>query len=151
PQNWVVTPVPEYGRRHGDGSPYNTATGPPPPGDPAFDKSGGFGSGGSFGAGYHVWGNLFPVLSTSPPYHATADASANFAVNATIFGSNLEVARLESGVHIDSGEITLNGFNSPGASAYMRCYLMGSQLPGSADPVDISSGNFNLNCHDFHE
>jgi hypothetical protein len=151
PPNWIVTPTPEFAPRHADGTPFDTSTGAPPPNDPAFDESGSLNPGGSFDAGYHVWGNVSPNLDTSAnPPHATLHAEANVSANLVLFGQNVEAAKLQWQINSDSGPIMPTSLPSPTATGELHCYILGSELQNNG-PQNITAQGFTFNCHDSQE
>jgi hypothetical protein len=136
----LTLPEPAFAQRQGDGSPVDTSNGqPPPPNDPAFNKSGHLNNGGSFDAYWQVQGNLTAGAANDD---LTTTTSATAAVHAVIFGQDETVADMTVTANTDSGTVTAAGFPTTGkASGNVVAHLFGSQIENNSTS---STGSFNL-------
>ncbi|HJZ98940.1 MAG TPA: hypothetical protein VKE70_20665 [Candidatus Solibacter sp.] len=141
--NWIVTPVPEFARRRGDGTPNNNLTGPPPPNDPPFDHESHMNPGGDFDAYWRLNGNFTPT-----PYPGTdrnvADFDATFSTHAVLFGGDVNVLSINVKAHTDTGQTMPLPVLPPNSSGSVHVMLFGFEIPqleGTADP----NGGLSLN------
>jgi hypothetical protein len=127
PPNWIVTPVPEFARRHGNGSPHDNLTGPPPPNDPPFDEEGHMNPGGTFDAYWRLSGflNTTNVPSTD---RSTTDFDATFSTHAVLFGEDVNILSIRADASTDTGETTPE-FHQPQSSASLHLMLFGIEIP----------------------
>ena len=122
-ERYISTPVPDFARRHGDGMPYDTASGPPPPNDPPFHKSG------HLNPGSHTWdawwqldGNLSGNSTSSGS--TTTHFDATLGAHALVWGADIDIA--DAVATLDSG---------PQSGGSLDLYLFSLKLPlgGSVD------------------
>jgi hypothetical protein len=145
PPNWVVTPTPEFARRHGDGSPHNNLTGPPPPpNDPPvpFDQEGHMNPGGTFDAYWRLQGD-FMTNSSPDNTDNTTDFDSTFSGHVVLFGADVDVLSMNSTIHTDTGQATATGFVSPKTNGSLHMYLFGFEIGGGN--LDASKGLFDFN------
>jgi hypothetical protein len=148
PPNWIVTPVPEFARRHGNGSPHDNLTGPPPPpNDPPFDQEGHMNPGGTFDAYYRLSGDL--GTNTTPDNHNTTHLEANFSGHAVLYGEDVNILSLNSTIDTDTGQATPTGFVAPKSTGSLHMFLFGVELPGGGS-ADATTG-FNFSFGDTQE
>ena len=130
----VRSPVPDYALRLGDSTPVDNLNGAPPPADdPPFDISSHLNRGGKWDAYWRLAGNL--GASNTMDRHTT-HFEANFSANVVIWGHDKTVANLTTSVDTDNGEVSPEGFATPGARGSLHMFLFGTEIPGggSADP-----------------
>lgn len=135
PLDWIVTPTPEFARRHGDGSPHDNLTGPPPPpNDPPipFDQEGHLNAGGNWDAYYRLSGNLDPenVAGTD---RNTTHFDATLAAHAVLFGQDVDFIDIKTVVDTKSAETTPVPMQ-PSSSGRIDLFLFGIQIPFDVDP-----------------
>jgi hypothetical protein len=142
--NWIVTPSPEFARRHGDASPQNKLLGvPPPPNDPPFDDGRHLNQGGDFDAYWRLSGDL---STTNTSTQDTAHLDATLGAHAVLFGKDVDVVSIRSVIDTSSGAgtySTCQGMkNSPDGIACFDVTLFGNDIP--VDSFEGSKG-FNVN------
>jgi hypothetical protein len=138
--NWIVTPTPEFARRHGNGLPNPNKPRLLSPQDPSqnndfpFDQEGHLNQGGDFDAYWRLNGDL--NVSSDASGNSSTDFGAEFSGHVVVFGGDVNVMSVQANTHTSSGA-------SPSASGSANVFLFGIQLPGggSADP----SVGFNFN------
>jgi hypothetical protein len=145
--NWVVTPVPEFARRHGDGSPNDNLLGlPPPPNDPPFDQEGHVNPGGSFDAYWRLNGAL---SSANTPTQNTAHLDATFGAHVVLFGEDADVVSLNTVIDTSQGTGTFSTCQntratSPGAAGCLHMFLFGNEIAGGGDRAPQTGFNFSF-------
>ena len=123
--DWIVTPVPESARRHGDASPQDYIAGvPPPPGDPDFDQGGHINEGGNFDAYWRMHGNFVTGNETAH----TTNFDMTLGAHAVLFGQDVNVLTIEATEESNSGQV---GGAPPSADATLSVYVFGIQAPGA--------------------
>lgn len=137
--NWIVPPVPEFALRHGDGSPNNNLTGPPPtPNDPPFDTGGDLNPGGTFDAYWRLFGNLTPTAVTGTDENKT-HFEATFAAHAVLFGEDVDVVDAKVVADTDSGATT--PASKPATSTgNLGLFIFGTEIPSGGLSVSPSTG-----------
>ena len=145
--NWIVTPKPEFARRHGDGSPHNNLTGPPPPpNDPDFDQEGHVDEGGDWDAYFRLNGSLDTVSSdpSSTPFHNTTHFDATLSGHVVLYGQDVNVVSIETLVDSDTGMVDPTGFSNPTVTGSLHEFVFGVETPGGGSAVPSVGFNFNL-------
>lgn len=130
--NWIVTPVPEFALRHGDGTPFNLLNGPPPtPLDPPFDSGGDLNPGGNFDAYWRLNGNLTPTAVTTSTGGATDENKthfdATFTAHGVAFGEDVDVVDANVVADTDSGQTT-PAYVQATSTGSLALYVFGSQV-----------------------
>ncbi|HYM06714.1 MAG TPA: hypothetical protein VEU11_09155, partial [Terriglobales bacterium] len=130
--NWIVTPMPEFARRHGDGSPHNNLTGPPPPKDPPFDDEGHLNPGGDWDAYWRVFGNLTYGTSGfdfTTHFDGTADA------HVVLWGQDVDALSIQAMADSDVGPTNLG---NPKVSGCLHVYLFGAEIQVTGSGNDVN-------------
>jgi hypothetical protein len=128
PMDWIIAPVREGARRHGDGSPHNNLTGPPPtPTDPPFSQEGHLNAGGT----------LDPVNFPNTDRNTT-HFDATFATHAVLFGKDVDIVDINTVADTDSGQTQppTNPFRGPTSTGQLHLFVFGTEVP---------SGGFSIN------
>jgi hypothetical protein len=145
--NWIVTPTPEFARRHGDGSPHDIPTGPPPPNDPDFHKDGHVNEGSDWDAYWRLDGSLDAESSdpnSAAPFHNTTHFDATLSGHVVLWGKDVNVASIDVTVESDTGGVTSSGFDQPSVTGCVHKYVFGLQYPESTD-CGVPNVGFNVN------
>ena len=137
--NWIVTPVPEGARRHGNGlpnpnAPRNTPL-DPTTNDFPFDQSGHVNQGGDFDAYWRLNGDLNTVSDSSG--NETNQFDAEFSGHVVLFGQDINVVSLQATAQTSSGV-------SPSASGSVHMFVLGIELPGGGSGDANTGFNFNI-------
>jgi hypothetical protein len=138
--NYIVTGVPEFAQRHGDGSPHSTINAPhidPSTGsgqvDLPFDQSGHMNPGGTFDAYWELKGDLnassTPDANNPSGSDSTMNFNANLSGHVVVFGFDQNVASVQASAQSTSG-------SSSNASGSYEVDLLGNT---------VASGNFDVN------
>jgi hypothetical protein len=141
--NWIVTPVPERARRHGDGSAHDNLTGPPPPpGDPPlpFDDEGHLNQGGDWDAYWRLSGEADPE-SVAGSDRTTTFFSATFGTHVVLFGEDVDVASIEADVRTATTESTPVAVG-PSQTGTLHLFLFGIEIPTGGISTDLTTFNF---------
>lgn len=137
--NWIVPPVPEYALRHGDGTPYNNLTGPPPtPNDPPFDTGGDLNPGGTFDAYWKLYGNLTPTAVSGSDENKT-HFEATFAAHAVLFGEDVDAVDAKVVADTDSGATT-PAYKAATSTGNLGLFIFGTEIPSGGLNVSPSVG-----------
>jgi hypothetical protein len=125
----ITTPVPEFARRHGDGSPFDNLSGQPRPAnplDPPFDQEGHLNEGGNWDAYWRLAGEVTPTRLADNRFqnHFAAELSAN----AVLWGHDASLVSVKAQADSDSGEVSAQGLNQPTASGSVKLYLAGIEI-----------------------
>jgi hypothetical protein len=135
PLDWIVTPTPEFARRHGDGRPHNNLTGPPPPpNDPPipFDQEGHLNQGGHWDAYYVLSGNFDPENIAGTDRNTTHYEAA-LGAHAVLYGEDVDVADIKTVIDTKSAETTPTVMPAS-STGRIDLFLFGIQIPFDVDP-----------------
>jgi len=135
---WVVTPAPDFARRHSDGSPQSNRVKrlDPTQNDAPFDQEGHLNPGGTFDAFWRLNGDFNTTGDTSKG-NTTAHLDATFSANAVLFGQSVSVASLTATVDTASG-------SAPSATGSLQAFLFGQQVPGGESGDATTGFNFGI-------
>jgi hypothetical protein len=143
-QMFGTLPIPDFAQETSDGSPVDFSMGPPPVGDPVFNKQGHLHQGGPFDAFWLLQGN-FDANGKNDDFTTTLNATA--AIHGVIFGKDITVADVEVTSNTDTGTLTAGGFVNSSASATVKAHIFGQEVtnnslngPGSLNifpPVNV--------------
>jgi hypothetical protein len=137
--NWIVTPVPEYALRRGDGTPTNNLNGPPPtPTDPPFDTGSHLNSGGSFDAYWGLSGNLTPTAFANTDETKT-HFDATFFAHGVLFAKDVDVMDITVNADTDSGQTTPSCV-AASSTGTVHLYVFGNEVPSGAITFDPNTG-----------
>jgi hypothetical protein len=125
-ERWFSTPVPDFALRHGDGSPHDNLTGPPPPNDPPFDQEGHLNQGGNWDGYWRLAGNL---NADNTANRAKTHLDATFSTHGVAWGHDVEVASVQTTIDTDYGQLD-NGLQGSSANGSLHMYIFGSEIPG---------------------
>jgi hypothetical protein len=135
-ERWIIAPVGDFARRLGDGTPFDTTTGPPPPNDPPFSQEGHLNQGGAWDGYWRLDGNLaYDASGGKNTTHFQADLSAH----AVVWSRDVEVLKLASQIDTDNGIVSAGGTTAPSSTGKLNAYLFGVRVPGGGDNL----ANFN--------
>ncbi len=123
PQDWIVTPAPDFARRFGDGAPNDNLQGPPPPNDPPFDDEGHMNPGGDWDAYWRLAGSLSNT-AISGTDEAKTDFSAGLSAHGVVWGYDVDVLDVQTALDTDTGQTTPN-HKDPNASGSIGVYVFG--------------------------
>jgi hypothetical protein len=145
---WIVPPVPEWAKRHGDGTPepedltiapltFRSSALAGPSNVFSINKSGHMDEGGLFDAFWTLTGGVnyssFPNTD-----RATTHLDADFGTHAVVFGIPVRVMGVSASADTDTGETTPNHLD-PVSSLHANLNVLGLDYPG----VNVStSGQF---------
>jgi hypothetical protein len=168
PSDWIVTPVPEFARRHGDpgagvspqvniratapgfarrhgeGSRHDNLLGPPPPSDPdsPFDQERHMNQGGDFDAYWRLNGDLstnnFPGTDRS-----TTHFDATFGAHVVLFGEDADILKINTVIDTDTGQTTPS-LIKPSSSGSVHLFLGPLEIPPGGFSADPTTG-FSVN------
>jgi hypothetical protein len=139
PMDWIIAPGREGARRHGDGSPHNNLTGPPPtPTDPPFSQEGHLNAGGDFDAYYQLNGTLDPQNIAGTDRNTT-HFDATFATHAVLFGQDVDIVDINTVADTDSGETTPT-YMKPTSTFQLHLFVFGNEVPSGGVSVNPSTG-----------
>lgn len=144
--NWIVTPIPELARRHGNGLPHNNLPQPKLPhispltptqsSDLPFDQEGHMNPGGDFDAYWRLNGD-FNTSNDPTTGNSSTHFDAAFSGHVVLFGGDVDVVSVNATADTTSG-------SSPTATGSLHMFLFGVELPGGGS-ADASTGfNFNI-------
>ena len=123
----ISTPVPDFARRLGDGSPNDNLIGPPAnPDDPPFDQEGHLNAGGNWDAYWRLSGNVTPTRTAANRF--TNHFEATLGANAVLWGYDVSLVSVRAQADSDSGEIAASGLNQPTASGSVKLFLLGTEI-----------------------
>ena len=124
----VTTPVPEFARRLGDGSPHDNLSGLPPPTplDPPFDQEGHLNAGGNWDAYWRLSGNITPTQDANNRFKNHFEAT--LGANAVLWGYDVSLVSVKAEANSDSGAIAASGLNQPSASGSVKLFLFGLEI-----------------------
>ena len=123
----IFTPVPDFARRAGDGSPNDNLIGPPAnPDDPPFDQEGHLNAGGNWDAYWRLSGNVTPTRTAANRF--TNHFEATLGANAVLWGYDVSLVSVRAQADSDSGEIAASGLNQPTASGSVKLFLLGIEI-----------------------
>lgn len=135
----VKTPVGEFARQSGDGSPHDNLTGPPPPNDPPFDEEGHMSKGSAWDAYWRLQGGL----SANVVQNSTrTQLDAELSTHAVLFGKDVEIAKIEAYGFAESGQITNAGFTQQNSGGNLSLMLFGNTVSGGGSIP--TGGSFHL-------
>jgi hypothetical protein len=124
--NWIVTPTPEFARRHGDGSPHDNLTGPPPPpSDPDFNEGGHLNEGGDWDAYWQLVGKL-DSSGNSSDFDFKTYFEATLTGHVVVFGEDVNVVTLQAVAETDIGAANLG---NPSAAGSFHAFVFGAEVP----------------------
>lgn len=136
---WIVTPVPDFAKRRGDGSPRQAATlapvartllAPSVAGSAAspFNESGHLNPDGLFDAYWQLFGtasfNSFPNTD-----RATTHFDVDFSTSAVLLGIDITALDVSASADSDTGETTPS-HNPPSSHVSTRMHVFGIEYPG---------------------
>lgn len=128
--NWIVTPTPEFARRHGDASPQDILAGsPPPPSDPDFNKEGHVDQGGPFDAYWRLAGSVSTDESGSD---FLTHFDSTLSGHVVVFGQDVNVVSIQAITDTDSGQVSSGSFSNPTSTGHVKTYVFGIELPPPA-------------------
>ncbi|HEX4770647.1 MAG TPA: hypothetical protein VH351_07450 [Bryobacteraceae bacterium] len=136
--SWVVAPVPEFAKRHGDAKPKQNVAPRALDGANAlpFDDSGDLNPGGTFDAYWRLNGNLTPTAYAGTD-RDTTHFEANLTAHGVVFGDDVDVVDMRAVADTDSGETTPQ-YMATKSSGTLQVYVFGSEI--YSDTVDPSTG-----------
>jgi len=138
--DWIVTPKPEFARRHGDASPQDVLGGsPPPPNDPDFDKEGHVDQGGPFDAYWQLAGNIHTDDSGSD---FLTHFDSTLSGHVVVFGQDVNVVSIQAITDTDSGQVSAASFTNPSSTGHVKTYVFGAELPSPFSGDANGSGQF---------
>jgi hypothetical protein len=135
-ERFVTLPVPDFARRHGDGSPVDGLGGPPPdPNDPAFNKSGHMNPGGWMDAYWQLQGSISPAQAGQ---NFTSHFDASASAHAVVAGNDISILNVTTTIDTDSGHTTPSGFTNPSSHGTLGVFVFGNQVAN--DQADQTTG-----------
>jgi hypothetical protein len=141
--NWIVAPVGERARRHGDGSAHDNLTGPPPPpGDPPipFDDEGHLNEGGDWDAYWRLSGEADPETVAGSD-RTTTFFSATFGTHVVLFGEDVDVVSIEADVRTATTE-SVPVAVGPSQTGTLHLFLFGLEIPTGGFSTDLTTFDF---------
>lgn len=123
-ERWITAPAPDFALRHGDGSPHDNLTGPPPPGDPPFDQEGHLNEGGNWDGYWRLAGNLVADNSAN---RAKTHLDARLGAHTVAWGHDVDVASVSATIDTDYGQLD-NGLAGSSATGGLHLFLFGVEV-----------------------
>jgi hypothetical protein len=122
PPNWIVTPTPEFARRHDNGASHNPQIAQPTRQDPPFDQEGHMNPGGAWDAYWRLSGSL--DAETTPGNRNTTHFDGSFSGHAVLWGEDVSIVSINAKVDTDTGSLTVQ----PSATGSLQVFLFGNKL-----------------------
>lgn len=136
---WIVAPVPEFAKRHGDGSPQNLDAPAPlfasmrsslaaAPASVPFNQSGHLDEGGLFDAYWQLVGGI-DYTSFENTDRATTHLGASFSTHGVLLGQDISVLDVSASADTDTGQ-TVPGPLPASSHLSTRMHVFGIEYPG---------------------